>query len=119
MDNDEYSIDISTIGGQTWTYTVPSTPKIGDIYLDTNSMDVNVYGNNGEWLTINDSGDLDWTSMSQEVLFENTMPNPVELTEMCKEYPSLEKAYENFKSIYKMVEQDWRGKQKERGDPPF
>jgi hypothetical protein len=32
---------------------------------------------------------------------------------MCKEYPALAKAYENFKTIYKMVHQDWKGKQKD------
>jgi hypothetical protein len=36
---------------------------------------------------------------------------------MCKEYPALEKALKNFETIYKMVEQDWRGKTKD--DPPF
>jgi hypothetical protein len=28
----------------------------------------------------------------------------------------LEKAYENFKTIYKMVKQDWDGKQKDSGN---
>jgi len=29
--------------------------------------------------------------------------------EMCKHYPALEKALENFKTVYKMVEQDYKG----------
>ena len=29
--------------------------------------------------------------------------------DMCKHYPALEKALENFKTVYKMVEQDYKG----------
>ena len=55
-----------------------------------------------------------WISNNkQEVVFEDTMPNPLIVNEMCKEYPALDKAYENFKTIYKMVKQDWDGKQKD------
>jgi len=32
---------------------------------------------------------------------------------MCEEYPGLAKAFENFKTVYKMVEQDWKGKMKD------
>ena len=41
---------------------------------------------------------------------------------MCELYPALAKAYEQFKLIYKMTEQDYKGKLKERGiddDIPF
>jgi hypothetical protein len=41
------------------------------------------------------------------------MPSVAKVEDMCRDYPGLEKAYENFKTIYKMVEQDWIGKQKE------
>tara|TARA_B110000240_G_scaffold180088_1_gene210818 strand:+ start:584 stop:883 length:300 start_codon:yes stop_codon:yes gene_type:complete len=34
-----------------------------------------------------------------------------EIEQMCEEYPALDKAYENFRTIYRMVEQDWKGKQ--------
>ena len=33
---------------------------------------------------------------------------------MCKEYPALAKAFENFKTMYALVDQDYKGKQKER-----
>ena len=29
--------------------------------------------------------------------------------DMCKHYPALEKALENFRTVYKMVEQDYKG----------
>ena len=38
------------------------------------------------------------------------MPNIRQIDDMCKHYPSLAKAYENFKTIYKMVEQDYKEK---------
>lgn len=50
------------------------------------------------------------------------MPHIDDIENMCKEYPALEKAFENFKTVYKMVEQDYKGKLKERGlddDIPF
>lgn len=43
-------------------------------------------------------------------LWKHCMPSLHEVEEMCKEYPALEKAFENFKTIYKMVEQDYKGK---------
>jgi hypothetical protein len=48
--------------------------------------------------------------------------NPDQVEDMCNEYPALEKVWRNFKSVYDMVIQDYKGKQKERGlddDIPF
>ena len=42
------------------------------------------------------------------------MPLVSRIEEMCDEYPALSKAYEQFKLIYKMTEQDYEGKLKER-----
>ena len=36
------------------------------------------------------------------------------INNMCKEYPALAKAFENFKTMYALVDQDYKGKQKER-----
>ena len=44
--------------------------------------------------------------------FVNTMPTVDEINKMCKIYPGLAKAYENFKTAYKLVEQDYEGKKK-------
>lgn len=114
MEDDEISIDLSSLGSSI-TVSVPSNPKIGDIWLDTGTMDVNVY-NSVDWVTISgDSGTIDLSNyIYNPVLFEDSMPDPQELKRMCEEYPGLEKAYENFKTVYKMVEQDWRGKQSDQ-----
>jgi hypothetical protein len=58
------------------------------------------------------------TLNSSYVEFEDTMPEVAKVEDMCKDYPALAKAYENFKTFYKLVEQDWIGRQKE-DDPPF
>lgn len=39
--------------------------------------------------------------------FEHTLPSIEKVEQMCEEYPALEKAYENFKLIYKLVHDDW------------
>ncbi len=116
MDDEEYNIDLTNISGSTISITIPSNPGIGDIWLDTSTMSTNVYTNSHDWISITgDSGSIDLTNITfDKVVFEDHMPDPAELEKMCEEYPGLEKAYENFKTFYKLVEQDWRGKQKER-----
>ena len=46
--------------------------------------------------------------------FEDCMPILEKIQSMCKEYPGLDKAFDNFKMTYKMVHQDWIGKQKKK-----
>ena len=40
----------------------------------------------------------------------NTHIEIAEVESMCKEYPALAKVYENFKTVYDLVLQDWKGK---------
>jgi hypothetical protein len=116
-DDEEYTVNLPNIDGSTITITIPKEPSIGDVWLDTSSMDVNVFSGNHDWITITgDSGTIDLNNITfDRVMFEDNMPDPQELKRMCEEYPGLEKAYENFKTVYKMVEQDWRGKQDDQG----
>jgi hypothetical protein len=47
--------------------------------------------------------------------YTNVLDNsidPDDIERMCKEYPSLEKVWRNFKSVYDMVKQDYEGKKK-------
>ena len=39
----------------------------------------------------------------------NNYIDPDRVKEMCEEYPALKKAWDNFYSIYKMVDQDYKG----------
>ena len=86
---DDYTLDISSI----------STASMADnVYTITGSSDTITIGTtdiNTDWVF--DTG------------FNNI--NPSEVERMCKEYPALEKVWRNFKSVYDMVKQDYKGKQ--------
>lgn len=56
-------------------------------------------------------------TLDDPVEFEDTMPSVAKIEDMCNDYPALAKAYENFKTIYAMVHQDWKGRQED--EPPF
>ena len=106
MDDDEYTIDISTMND----YTSISTITVNSSTLSTNY--------NFDW---EDTIDLNNTNItiSQPVEFEDHMPSVAKVEDMCNDYPALRKAYENFKSIYALVKQDWQGKQDEQNGKLF
>ena len=54
---------------------------------------------------------LIYSNGTYDYTFNDYLPAISEIENMCKEYPALAKAYENFKTVYKMVEQDYKGKQ--------
>jgi hypothetical protein len=111
MDNDDLIITINdkTLTIDSHTFEVVN---VGDITLSTDGMQV--YGNH-DWISIGDlttdTIDLNSIIITQPVEFEDEMPSVAKIEDMCNDYPALEKAYENFKTIYKMVHQDWQGKQ--------
>ena len=112
MEDDEaYTVDLSN--GSTVTITIPKEPSIGDVWLDSSSMDINVFSGNHDWISITgDGGSIDLNNIiSEPVEFEDQMPSVAKVEDMCREYPALEKAYETFKTVYKLVHQDWQGKQ--------
>ena len=46
--------------------------------------------------------------------------SPARVERMCEHYPALEKVWRNFKSVYDMVDQDYRGNYKDLDDDiPF
>ncbi len=118
MDDNDITIDVSSIGSAL-TISLPS-PNLGDIWVDTTSNMIISYNGN-DWVSmVNDTGtiNIDELSFPIPIEWEHQFPPFHQVEEMCKEYPALEKAYENFKTIYKMVEQDYIGKKKD-DEPPF
>lgn len=96
--------------------SVTSVSDFEDLYMTNSGLtNISVAGD----LTIS-TADLDkyyvdnsiysWSVSSTP--FENYLPPLSEVLAMCEEYPGLAKAYENFKTAYQLVEQDWKGKQK-------
>jgi len=117
-DDKDYTITIGNasedIGGWDNSITINglsySAPTTETITLDTSYT--------------NDTGSEYTFNMGEysSKMFEDKMPSISRIEEMCEHYPALAKAYEQFKLIYKMTEQDYKGKLKERGiddDIPF
>jgi hypothetical protein len=118
MEDDTITIDLNNTYGTTTTYWA------GDSVTDV------VYsGSNAGAFTIDindlttDTIDMDWlkdTRITLEpTMFEDCMPDPQKLKKMCEQYPALEKVYENFKTVYSMVEQDWKGNHDDEDELPF
>lgn len=93
--NDAITINLdSSFSGDTNVYTVDTTTS-----FDTSTITVT---------------DPTW-SVNYNEDFVDTMPSVHRVDAMCTEYPALAKAYEKFKSMYKMCEQDYKGKLKAQG----
>ena len=111
MDNDDYIINSED-----------------SITIDVSSITSSTIDLGGSTLTLDDSwvindGTIDLDSLTitlnDPVEFEDNMPSVAKVEDMCNDYPSLRKAYENFKTIYKMVHQDWQGRQDDDEHFPF
>jgi len=109
MDNDEYTIDISSID------------LGGTVTISSNMISPSTITWDDSWVTNDGTIDLDSLNITLDnpVEFEDYMPDVAKVEDMCNDYPALRKAYENFKTIYKMVHQDWQGRQDSQNDLPF
>ena len=75
---------------------------INTITVDT--IDPSVYTLTGG--TNDDTfGDYNFTLNPKE--FVDHMPSVSKINDMCEEYPALKQAWDNFRTIYEMVHQDW------------
>ncbi len=80
----------------------------------------NTYGSGsvtiGNIETVDLSGIESFTSFTNlyKEEFDGRFPDYEKVLDMCKEYPGLEIAYKKFKEVYKMVKEDYDGKQRER-----
>tara|TARA_B100000035_G_scaffold313079_1_gene325966 strand:+ start:977 stop:1306 length:330 start_codon:yes stop_codon:yes gene_type:complete len=109
MGDDDLTFNIDDLDVPvTYTSSAATTITLDETYLN----------DSGSEYTFNISGHTD--SFGDVKLFENAMPNIDTVNAMCNHYPALAKAYENFKTIYKMVEQDYKGNHEDNGDSiPF
>jgi hypothetical protein len=103
------TIDTSNISSSTmssWstdTVTLGSTPTFT---VSTDSEINSTYTFGGDDITI---------TTHEPVDFIDQLPTLNKIQAMCREYPGLDKAFDNFKITYKMVHQDWVGKKKKNG----
>ena len=88
------STDIITLTGSTTSssYTIGNIETIDLSHIDTFTSFTNFYKDE----------------------FDGRFPDYERVQEMCKEYPGLDIAYRKFKEVYKMVKEDFDGKERER-----
>ena len=102
--DDDITINLDSISDYTGTYSLDSTLSLGDITTSISTSDIN-----SGTITI----DTGTTGSIYNVL--DTFIDPEQVENMCKEYPALSKVWRNFKSVYDMTLQDYKGK-KEQGE---
>ena len=86
---------------------------------ETISIDTSYTNDTGSEYTFNLSDTtvgIDASTLSWD--FGNKI-DPDRVQKMCEEYPALKKAWDNFYSIYTMVDQDYRGNYEVEDDNPF
>ena len=105
----EYTNNVFTTDMITSSSTISSTISASSSPTYTISgIDATGYGwkdEAGNDIVINTHDPVDFT---------DCLPNFSKIQSMCSEYPGLDKAFDNFKMTYKMVHQDWVGKQKKK-----
>ena len=109
MGDDKFTISLSDLELDIDYVSADSTNTI--------TLDSDFLSDSGSEYTYNIPGHPD--SLGESIPFENTMPSIYTINDMVKHYPSLAKAYENFKTIYKMVEQDYKGNIQDKDEIPF
>lgn len=106
-----------------YTFTIDST-SVNDVTYTTSPIDVSsLIDNDDSNITLSlDSStlsdDIQYT-ITNNVDFVDGMPSLWKIKDMCKHYPALEKAFENFKTVYTMVKQDYKGNHEDDEDIPF
>lgn len=101
MNDDTYTI---TIGGTEFTNDT------GSEYLNNVTYDTSDILDTGA--TINLDNITSYTNAGQYI-------DPTRVVKMSEHYPALAKAWENFYSIYKMVDQDYKGNHEKDEEIPF
>ena len=89
------TIDISSI-----STTSNSTIDSSHVTVNTSTIGTQTFDDNYTFTT----------TYETPTVFEDVMPDLVTVNDMMVEYPTLKIAFEKFKRVYKMVEQDYKGK---------
>ena len=84
-------------------------------YLTDTGSEYTFNMNNITFGSATDTITLDTGSSGEVYNLLDKFIDPDQVENMCKEYPALSKVWRNFKSVYDMTLQDYKGK-KEQGD---
>jgi hypothetical protein len=111
LDNDidtTQTIDITVPSETIWDLGAIPALTTSDIITLTNTNSNHSYADTISSIDI--TGFDDW--FKEE--FDGRFPDYDRVQSMCKDYPGLEIAYRKFKEVYKMVKEDYDGKERER-----
>ena len=102
--NNTITIDLSD-------YTMNSSVITSSSNLDSiTTSTVNI----SDVISLDDQITFDYDNIKiVPTLWTETLPDVDTVNAMCNEYPALAKAYENFQTVYKLVEQDYKGKEED------
>jgi len=99
--------------------TVTIDTSVNEDLYSIDGISVNTVTLSADTITLDDStywaDNITW----EQTEFVDKMPSLDKINNMCEHYPALEKAFENLKSIYKMVHQDYVGNHEKDDEVPF
>lgn len=101
------------------TITLPEYNKACDVTINDELLSIDTSSMEDITITIDENTHWSDHITLEQTEFVDTMPSIDKIHNMVGYYPALEKAYENFKTIYKMVEQDYKGNHQENDELPF
>ena len=112
-DNEDFVTDTGT----DYTFNV-STNTNGSVITSSNLDSITTISgistSTGSTYRVDDQITFDFDNIKiVPTLWTETLPDVYTVNDMCEEYPALAKAYENFQTIYKLVEQDYKGKKED------
>ena len=94
-------------------YTFNVSTNTNSSVISTSNLD-SITTISGYTISSDDQISFDWDNIKiVPTLWKEALPDIYTVNNMCEEYPSLAKAYENFQTIYKLVEQDYKGKKED------
>ena len=80
-------------------------------YHSYNMSDLTISGT--DWNSTTDTITLNTSSSGEVYNILDKFIDPDQVENMCKEYPALSKVWRNFKSVYDMTLQDYKGKKEQ------
>ena len=109
-DDNGYTIDLSNMNGTTDTVTITGGIDMDSSWISVEDITASTIDISN--IISDDNITFNWDNITP-TLWQDTLPDVDTVNKMCEEYPALAKAYENFQTVYKLVEQDYKGKQED------
>jgi hypothetical protein len=108
--NDAF-ITIGATGSDTFTIDLPSDLHASSgYYIDSNMNTISISGGAASSYTILASDTItlnDQFNWSNSIEFVDSFPDWQRVQDMCKQYPGLEIALRNFRTVYTLVKDDY------------